>query len=47
MTIFWVIIITGLISGVQGIKELNEVCRKEVLEGTSTTIYECKQFHKG
>ena len=47
MVIFWVIIITGVISGVHGVTELNELCRKEVLEGTVDTIYECKQFHNG
>jgi hypothetical protein len=42
--VFWVIIAIGTISAVEGNSKLNKLCQKEIDEGISATIKECKQY---
>lgn len=43
--VFWVIVTVGAIGAIQSTSKLNTLCEKEVEEGNSTTIKECKQYH--
>jgi hypothetical protein len=42
--VFWVIVVIGTISAVEGNSKLNKLCQKEIDEGVSATIKECKQY---
>ena len=42
--VFWVILIAGSISAMEGNKELNRLCDQEIKEGISETIQECRQY---
>ena len=43
--VFWAIIVFGTIGAVDSTIELNKVCDKEVEEGISATVKECKQYY--
>ena len=43
--VFWIIIITGTISATSNTMKLNELCNKEVAEGVSKDVKECKQYY--
>ncbi|MDC0889081.1 hypothetical protein OAS42_00380 [bacterium] len=43
--VFWVIVVMGTIGAVDGSMKLNDLCDKEVKEGTSKTVKECKQYY--
>lgn len=43
--VFWVILVAGTISATNGSAKLNALCKKEVEEGTSVDIRECKQYY--
>ena len=42
--VFWVILVVGSISAMEGNKELNRLCDQEIKEGISETVRECKQY---
>jgi hypothetical protein len=42
--VFWAIIVFGTIGAVDNSVKLNALCKKEVKEGISETIKECKQY---
>ena len=43
--VFWVIVDVGTISATSGNAKLNALCKKELQEGVSETMKECKQYH--
>ena len=43
--VFWVILVAGTISATNSTAKLNALCKKEVEEGTSVDIRECKQYY--
>ncbi len=43
--VFWVIVTAGAIGAIQNTSKLNTLCKKEVEEGVSATVKECKQYH--
>ena len=43
--VFCVIVTVGAIGAIQSTSKLNTLCEKEVEEGISTTIKECRQYH--
>jgi len=42
--VFRVILTVGTISAIEGNAKLNKLCEKEIDEGVSATIKECKQY---
>ena len=43
--VLWVVLIAGTIGAVENTKKINAMCKKEVEEGISETIKECKQYY--
>lgn len=43
--VFWAIIVIGTISATNNTMKLNELCKKEVAEGVSKDVKECKQYY--
>ncbi len=43
--VFWAMIIAGTIGAIENTKKLNALCKKEVEEGVSETVKECKQYY--
>jgi len=43
--VFFVIVIAGAIGAFENQKKINALCDKEVSEGISETVKECKQYY--
>jgi hypothetical protein len=43
--VFWAIIVFGSLGAMENIKKVNALCKKEVAEGISKDMKECKQYY--
>jgi hypothetical protein len=43
--VFWVILAAGTLGAVDGTIKMNNICKKEVEEGVSKDMKECKQYY--